>query len=270
MLKGRGSVGNDHVIGAAYADHCKALPIREYDPDKAKFHLNKSGISSAVVQTADVSTAATDLCLVLQAEAAKVGFDLQVQKVAGDGYWGTTWMNTPLHITGWNMRPTANVMMSLMYHSGATWNETMWKDERFDKLLVDVRGVTDPGLREEMYCEMQTMIHNDAGTILSLHRQLRGRHQEYGEGPPAGAAGRGRRLRVAGVRLARRVAHPLPALAATAGAGALPPDSNARRARGAFDAPRMMNRRGPVPAHLPVRSNSLTSISESFLCCSRR
>ena len=68
------------------------------------------------------------------------------------------------------MRPTANVMMSLMYHSAANWNETMWKDERFDKLLVDVRGVTDPGLREEMYCEMQTMIHNDAGTILALHR----------------------------------------------------------------------------------------------------
>ena len=170
LLKGQGSLGNDHVIGSAYADHCKALPIRPYDPDKAKFHLNKSGISSAVVQTADVSTAGTDLCLVLQAEAAKVGFDLQVQKVAADGYWGTTWMNTPLHITGWNMRPTANVMMSLMYHSAANWNETMWKDERFDKLLGDVRGVTDPGLREEMYCEMQTMIHNDAGTILSLHR----------------------------------------------------------------------------------------------------
>ena len=170
LLKGHGGVGNDHVIGPAYADHCKALPIRPFDPDKAKFHLNKSGIESAIVQTADVSPGATDLCLVLQAEAAKIGFDLQVQKVASDGYWGTTWMNTPLHITGWNMRPTANVMMSLMYDSTANWNETMWKDERFDKLLADVRGVTDPGLREEMYCEMQTMIHNDAGTILSLHR----------------------------------------------------------------------------------------------------
>ena len=170
LLKGQGAVGNDHVIGSAYADHCKALPVRPYDPDKAKFHLDKSGISSAVVQTADVSPGATDLCLVLQAEAGKIGLDLQVKKVAADGYWGTTWMNTPLHITGWNMRPTANVMMSLMYHSSANWNETMWKDERFDKLLVDVRGVTDPGLREEMYCEMQTMIHNDAGTILSMHR----------------------------------------------------------------------------------------------------
>ena len=170
LLKGHGSVGNDHVIGPAYADHCKALPIRPYDPDKAKFHLDKSGVDKAVVHTADVSPGSTDLCLVLQAEAAKIGLDLEVKKVAADGYWGTTWINAPLHITGWNMRPTANVMMSLMHFSEAPWNETKWMDERFDKLLVEVRGVTDPGLREEMNCEMQTMIHNDAGTILSLHR----------------------------------------------------------------------------------------------------
>ena len=170
VLKGKGAVGNDQVIGPSYGDHCSALPIRPYDPDKAKFHLDKSGISSAVVQTADVGPGATDLCLVLQAEAAKVGFDLQVQKVAADGYWGTTWMKTPLHYVWWNMRPTATVMLGLMYHSAANWNETMWKDERFDKLLEDVRGVTDPGLREEMFCEMQTMIHNDAGTIQALHR----------------------------------------------------------------------------------------------------
>ena len=170
LLKGHGGVGNDHVIGPAYADHCKALPIRPYDPDKAKFHLNKSGVDKAVVHTAEVSPGAVDLCLVLQAEAAKIGLDLEVKKVAADGYWGTTWINAPLHITGWNMRPTANVMMSLMHFSEAPWNETKWMDERFDKLLVEVRGVTDPGLREEMYCEMQTMIHNDAGTILSLHR----------------------------------------------------------------------------------------------------
>ena len=67
VVKGQGSVGNDHVIAPSYADHCKALPIRPYDPDKAKFHLEKSGINQAVVHTAEVSLGAVDLCLVLQA-----------------------------------------------------------------------------------------------------------------------------------------------------------------------------------------------------------
>ena len=30
--------------------------------------------------------------------------------------------------------------------------------------------MTDPGLREEMYCEMQTMISNNAGSIVPIHR----------------------------------------------------------------------------------------------------
>lgn len=170
ILKGQGGIGNDHTIGPAYSDHCAALPIRPYDPDKAKFHLKKSGIGKATLHTAEVGLGTVDLCLVMQAEAAKIGLDLEVKKVAADGYWGTIWINQPLHVTAWNMRPTANVMMSLMYLSDAPWNETRWKDERFDKLLVEVRGVTDPGLRQEMYCEMQTMIHNDAGTLLPVHR----------------------------------------------------------------------------------------------------
>ena len=170
ILKGQGGIGNDHTIGPAYSDHCAALPIRPYDPDKAKFHLKRSGIGKATLHTAEVGLGTVDLCLVMQAEAAKIGLDLEVKKVAADGYWGTIWINQPLHVTAWNMRPTANVMMSLMYLSDAPWNETRWKDERFDKLLVEVRGVTDPGLRQEMYCEMQTMIHNDAGTLLPVHR----------------------------------------------------------------------------------------------------
>jgi peptide/nickel transport system substrate-binding protein len=170
VLKGQGGIGNDHTIGPSYADHCSSLAIRDYDLDKAAFHLKKSGITTATVHTAEIGLGAVDMCLVLQNEAKKVGFDLKVNRVPGDGYWGSTWMKHALTVTSWNMRPTANVMMSLMYKSDAPWNETQWKSEAFDKLLLQSRGVTDAGLREELYCEMQTMIHNEAGTILPIHR----------------------------------------------------------------------------------------------------
>ena len=55
ILKGHGTVGNDHPIGPAYgADHCSELAQREFDPDKAKFHLNKSGYTSAELYVAPV------------------------------------------------------------------------------------------------------------------------------------------------------------------------------------------------------------------------
>ncbi|MEM9096614.1 MAG: ABC transporter substrate-binding protein, partial [Pseudomonadota bacterium] len=45
VIKGQGSLGNDQPINAAYFDHCSDIPQRELDPDKAKFHWDKSGLA---------------------------------------------------------------------------------------------------------------------------------------------------------------------------------------------------------------------------------
>ncbi len=74
-------------------------------------------------------------------------------------------MKSPFHMSGWNMRPVASVMLTLKHLSSAEWNETRFKNERFDKLLVESRGVTDQVRRKEMFCEMETMIHNEGGTV---------------------------------------------------------------------------------------------------------
>ena len=89
VQKGQGSIGNDQPIGPAYgADWCEALAIGPYDPDQAKHHLQKSGITSAKLDVAEVGPGLTDICLLLQRECAKVGFDLQVNKVPNDGLLG--------------------------------------------------------------------------------------------------------------------------------------------------------------------------------------
>ena len=140
VIKGQGGIGNDHTIAPSYSDHCSSLPIRPYDLDKAAFHLKKSGITTVELKTAEVGLGAVDMCLVLQNEAKKIGLDLKINRVPADGYWGTVWMGSPMHVTSWNMRPTANVMMSLMYKSDAPWNESVYKSERFDKLLQGGEG----------------------------------------------------------------------------------------------------------------------------------
>lgn len=176
VMKGQGTVGNDHPINAAYgADHCHELPQREHDLDKAKFHLQKSGITSAELNVAEVQSGLTDICLLAQREAQKIGLDLQIKKVPNDGYWGAVWMKTPLNVVSWNMRPTANVMLNLAFAPDAPWNDTLWKNERMGKLLVEVRGVTDPAKRHEMYCEMQKLIsvgtdeHPGSGMVIMAH-----------------------------------------------------------------------------------------------------
>ena len=86
-----------------------------------------------------------------------------------DGYWGNGWRNSPFHISGWNMRPTAYVMLELAYAPDAPWNESVWKNERMGKLLTETRSTTDPGKRAQLFCEMQGMIRAEAGSPLPLH-----------------------------------------------------------------------------------------------------
>ncbi len=171
LLKKQGTVGNDHPINEAYGpDFCSELPVREHDLDKAKFHFKKSGISSAELHVAEVTPGITDASLMIQRDAQKAGFDLKIKKVPNDGYWGAVWMKTPLNVTAWNMRPTANVMLNLAFAPDAPWNDTLWKNERFGKVLTEVRGVTDPALRHEMYCELQRLAHEGSGMIIPAHR----------------------------------------------------------------------------------------------------
>jgi peptide/nickel transport system substrate-binding protein len=167
FFKGRGSVGNDTSISAAHGvDFCSELPQREYDPEKAKFHFNKSGIESAELYVAPVATAIEDISLLTQANCAKIGFDLKLRKVPSDGYWGNVWMKEPLNVVGWNMRPTANSQLALQFGPGGPWNDTYWNNDRMGELLNSSLAETDPDKRHAMYCEMQMLIHNNSGMVI--------------------------------------------------------------------------------------------------------
>ena len=172
VFKGQASLGNDQPIGPAYFDHSPDIPQRMMDPDKAKYHFDKSGIGNTTVPivAAEVAPGAVEQCLFLQREAAKIGMNVDVQKVTTDGYWGAVWLKAPMCVVSWNMRPTANLMMTLAFKSDAAWNETYHQDPEFDKILVEVRGVTDPAKRKEMYHTLQEKIHNENGTVLPAYR----------------------------------------------------------------------------------------------------
>jgi peptide/nickel transport system substrate-binding protein len=119
---------------------------------------------------AEISNGVTDMVLILQREAARIGLNLQVQRVPNDGYWGAVWMKTPMHVTDWNMRPTANIMLSIAFAPDAEWNESHWKSERMGVLLKSARAETDPAKRAELHCEMQQLISDEAGVIIPVHK----------------------------------------------------------------------------------------------------
>lgn len=166
IFKGYGMIGADHPISPVDPMYCEEVKPLAYDPDRAKFHLKRAGLENTKL-TLYTSTAAhtnaNDLALMLQRDVREAGLDLEVQRAPADGYWSNIWMQRPMHMAGWNMRPTANIMLSLSVHSEAKWNESKFKSERLDKLLVEARGVIDLAKRKEMYCEILRITRDEAG-----------------------------------------------------------------------------------------------------------
>lgn len=167
ILKGKGSIGNDTPIMSAHgSDFCAELAQRMYDPDKAKYHFKKAGVSSAEIFSAPVTSGVEDVVLLTQANCAKIGFDLRIKRVPADGYYGAVWMKEPLNVVTWNMRPTANSQMAIQFGPGATWNDTFWNNDRMGELLTASLSELDTDKRHAMYCEMQTLIHEGSGMVI--------------------------------------------------------------------------------------------------------
>ena len=79
---GHGVVGNDHHISPAQQYYNTELPQREYDPDKARFHLKKAGMEGIELELLASPAAlegASDAALLLKESAAPVGINITVR-----------------------------------------------------------------------------------------------------------------------------------------------------------------------------------------------
>jgi len=171
VLRGFGSIGNDHPIPKTDRFFNKELAQRPYDPDKAKYYLKQAGLSSFKIDlsTSDAAFAgAVDAAVIYHAAAAKAGIDINVKREPADGYFDNVWMKVPFCLSYWGGRPTADQMLSIAYKSDAAWNDSFWKRPAFDKLLVEARAILDDDKRRPLYWEMQRMINEDGGNLIPM------------------------------------------------------------------------------------------------------
>ena len=172
ILLGHGTKGNDHPIGPTLPFHAD-LPQRDYDPDKAKFHLEKAGMTnlSVSLSSADfIFSGAVDMAVLFREHASRAGIDIDVVREPNDGYWSNVWLVKPFVVVQWGARPTPDVMFSLAYKDDAAWNESRWKNERFNMLLREAKAELDDVKRNDMYREMQLLCRDDGGTIVPFVR----------------------------------------------------------------------------------------------------
>jgi peptide/nickel transport system substrate-binding protein len=168
VLRGHGVLGNDHPIAPFDPYYNADLPIRAYDPEKSKFYLKKAGHDrlSVALHTGPYNIGGHDAALLYKEMARAGGLDIDIKLEPTDGYFSNIWMKRPFHVSAWRPRPTTDQVLTIAYSSGASWNETAWKREAFDKILVEARGTLDQAKRKQLYGELQKMIHEDGGAII--------------------------------------------------------------------------------------------------------
>ena len=175
VLKGYGSIGNDHPISPIDPYYCADIAQREYDPDKARFHIKKAGLENTPIDFygSDVPGAGTlAACQVLQQSAAAAGIKLNLINPPADTYWSSVWIKQPMVASGWDMRPVPDLMFSIAFKGDSDWNETKYADARFDKLLLEARSTVDFDQRKAMYCDMQRMLQDDGGHATLAFRDI--------------------------------------------------------------------------------------------------
>ncbi|MDE0202086.1 MAG: ABC transporter substrate-binding protein [Rhodospirillaceae bacterium] len=171
ILRGHGTLGNDHPISRSNRYHADNLEQRAYDPDKAKHHLKQAGMEglSIDLSAADAAFAgAVDAAVLYKEHAAAAGIDINVVREPDDGYWSNVWMVKPYCAVYWGGRPTEDWMFSVAYAADAAWNDSFWKHDRFNQLLVAARSELDEAMRRSMYEEMQSIVRDDGGVLIPM------------------------------------------------------------------------------------------------------
>ena len=171
-LQGYGRVGNDQPISPLDPFFAADIPQRPYDPEKAKFLLQKAGFSGSVTLTvADAAfVGAPDMAQIYQASAKKAGLDLQVNRVPDDGYYSKVWNTPPNSFVAsyWGGRPTPGLMFTHAYAAKSFSNATHWNNPKFEQLMLSARTEFDVAKRKQICHDMQFILHEEGGAVIPI------------------------------------------------------------------------------------------------------
>ncbi len=180
LFGGYGAVGNDTPIAKIDPYYNPHIAQAVYDPEKAKFHLKKSGFSGEVtIQASDAAfNGAVDMATLMQSTLSKAGLKVTVKKEPADGFWSNVWLKGNCVTSYWGGRSTATQMLDVGYGPTAPWNESHFKDPKFGKLLDEARAELNEGKRREILYEAQAIMSAQVATLVPAFRDYIDAHHD--------------------------------------------------------------------------------------------
>lgn len=169
---GMGSLACDTPV--APADQYRWNGTCNQDIAKAKALLAEAGFPNGIDFELPVSTVEgvwPAMAEVYQQQVAAAGIRVKIVQVPSDGYFNEIWMKRPVSMTRWNQRP-ADSALNEIYRSGATWNESFFKDAKLDAMLDEARKELNFDKRKAKYQQAQEYLYDNTGTLVGFHATL--------------------------------------------------------------------------------------------------
>lgn len=174
VLQGLGSLGSDHPIAPISPFHAD-LEQRVQNIQRAKELLSEAGHPNGLdleLFTTPGRPGLVEQAVAYQEMAKAAGIRLKIQQIPNNVYWSDYWLKKDLYISNWNFRPSVDETLATTYESQAKWNESYYKNEQMDKLIVQARSEPDTEKRKALYAQAQKLLSDDGGVIVSFFRPV--------------------------------------------------------------------------------------------------
>ena len=185
---GFAQMGND-MIGRYDEGYNAKLPQRDYDPEKAKALLKKSGVTIPVMElkTQDDVAGMLTIPQIFALNAKQAGVTVNVTTPAD--FW-TGWPGASTFATDYYINRTYLEGATLVYCGGDYAKETGWSNPAFEALIAKALKTPNKALRNEMVADAQKIEYDDGAYIVtSFYNKLDASSAKvdgFGAGHPSG------------------------------------------------------------------------------------
>jgi len=167
-LLGFGTVAND-IPGKGLWNFAADLPAHDQDLEQAKALLKQAGKENLKVtlHTSDIVPGFVEAATLFAEQAKGAGVTVEVKKEAANAYFDTSKLYTKLDFAQsyWTYG-SLSIWYEQSLLSDAIWNETHWRDPKFDKLIRDAQGATDEATALDLWHQVQEIQYNEGGYIV--------------------------------------------------------------------------------------------------------
>ena len=162
---GFAQMGND-MIGRYDEGYNAKLPQRDYDPEKARALLKKSGVTIPAMELKTQDDVAGMLTIpqifALNAKQAGVTVNVTTPSDFWDGWPGASTFATDYYINRTYLEGA-----TLVYCGGDYAKETGWSNPDFEALIAKALKTPNKALRNEMIADAQKIEYDDGAYIVS-------------------------------------------------------------------------------------------------------